>query len=317
MLLGYNYYWQKAEYWAPGFDLESLDVWADQRNEVDKLGQTDVVILGSSRAHFDINIHLWDSITGVRPLQLAYPGSSPYFPLDDIVNASDFKGLLLVGVSPGLFFTMADSWGAGRGKDFVDHHRERTYAQILNQRVYGLIDPHLAYLQGELSLEKIIERPFIPLRDSIRQPPVWPSMVTMDKSRNIRMIPQMETDTSLQNQQKDIWFNPDPKNRFADSIDVIMEHYTGLAKKFQDRGGRIVFIRGPVDGYYLETESNLYPRESYWDRLIKECECKGYHYADHPETKSMIPPEWSHLNRKDSDLYTRVLIELLQKDKLI
>ena len=80
---------------------------------------------------------------------------------------------------------------------------------------------------------------------------------------------------------------------------------------------RMVFIRAPIDGYYVDTEYQLYPRDAYWERLIEECDCLGYHYADYPESKNMIPPEWSHLNRKDSDRFTRLLIELLQKDQLL
>lgn len=43
-------------------------MWADWRAKVDDLSSDDVLILGSSRGHFDLNIHLWDSITGNRPV---------------------------------------------------------------------------------------------------------------------------------------------------------------------------------------------------------------------------------------------------------
>ncbi len=316
-MLAYNWYFRTIEHWPAGHDLESLDVWADQRSHVKNLDSEDVIILGSSRAHFDLNIHLWDSITGRRPLQLAYPGSSPYIPLEDIVRNTEFDGLLLIGVSPGLFFTIRNSWGAGRGKAFVNHYENRTYAQILNQRVYDFVDPHFNFLQGELGLEKLLERKLFPNRDSVRHPDIWPPMVQMDKYRNIRMIPEMETDSLLQQRQKDIWYNPKPKNRYVDSLDAIMDHYVGLVKKFQARGGKVAFIRAPVSGYYTETENQLYPRPDYWDRLIEDCGCPGYHYLDHPETRDMIPPEWSHLNRRDSDTYTRVIINLLKQDQLI
>ncbi len=317
MLIPYEWYFRKVEQWPRGHDLENLDVWADQRSRVDQLTEKDVIILGSSRAHFDINIHLWDSITGVRPLQLAYPGSSPFIPVRDIVENTSFNGLLIIGVSPGLFFTTEDSWGANRGKTFVDHYHKRTYAQKFNQKIYDFIDPQFSYLQGDLTLENLIERLPIPNRDSVRHPDIWPPMVHMDKYRNIRMLPIMENDTTIQNRQKDIWFNPNPKNRVEEHLDEVMDHYAGLVKKFKERGGKVVFIRPPVTGYYLETEAKLFPREKYWDRLLQVSDCPGYHYADHPVTADMIPPEWSHLTRKDSDTYTKIIISLLQSDKLL
>lgn len=317
LLVPYEQYWRRVEHWPASHGSESLGIWADQRSRVNDLDSTDVLILGSSRAHFDININLWDSLTGRSPLQLAYPGSSPYFPLEDIVNNTNFNGLLVIGVSPGLFFSVKDSWGAGRGKALVDHYQERTYAEVFSHRLYVLIDPHFSYLQDELTLKSLLQRKIFPNRDSVEHPVIWPPMVRMDKYRNIRMIPEMETDSVLQQKQKDIWFNPNPKNRDRDSIDVIMNHYVSLAKKFGERGGKVVFIRAPISGFYVDTEYELYPRAEYWDRLIRECECRGYHYADHPKSRKMIPPEWSHLNRKDSDAYTRILIELLSKDQLL
>lgn len=317
LLIPYEWYWGNVEHWPKGHDTESLDIWADQRSEVSSLTDKDIVILGSSRAHFDINIQLWDSLEGRKPLQLAYPGSSPFVPMEDLIENTDFDGLLIVGVAPGLFFSTRDSWGAGRGKALVDRFEDRTYAQIFNQKIYYLIDPLFAFLQPETSLKSLLERHIFPNREGIEHPTIWPPMVNMAADRNIRMIPEMETDSVLQQMQKDIWFNPEPKNRFKDSIDVIMHHYASLSRKLQERGGKVVFVRAPIDGYYVETENELYPREEYWNRLLEESNSTGYHYADYPESRNMIPPEWSHLNRKDSDTFTKLLIELLHKDQLL
>ncbi|MBT8190880.1 MAG: hypothetical protein KJO29_10670, partial [Bacteroidia bacterium] len=273
LLIPYEWYFAKVEQWPKGYDSESLDTWADQRAYLDDMDSKDVVILGSSRIHFDINIHLWDSITGRQPLQLAYPGSSPYHPVEDLVEKSEFNGLLLIGIAPGLFFTMENSWGANRGKAFVDHYHKRTYAQIFNQHIYDYIVPHFSYLKEGLSIKMLIERIRLPNRDSLKHPDIWPPMVAMDKNRNIRMISLMENDSVTQKRQTDIWFNPNPKNRFRDSIDVIMDHYVGLFQKFKERGGQVVFLRPPYTAYYMDTESRLYPREEYWDRILDECDC--------------------------------------------
>jgi len=317
LLIPYEQYWLKAEHYPRTFDIESLDMWADQRERINDLDEQDVVILGSSRAHFDLNIHLWDSLTGRRPIQLAYPGSSPYFPIEEVVRNSKFKGLLVIGVAPGLFFSGEKSWGANRGKAVVDRYHDRTLAQIFNQRIYHYIDPRFSFVDEGLSLKNLRDRLPFPNRDSINSPDIWPPMVRMDEYRNIRMLPIMEQDTVFQRRQKDIWFNPKPKNRFADQKEEIMKHYLDLVHEFQERGGRVVFLRAPITGYYVDTEYKLYPRAEYWDSLVSGCGCTGYHYADYPETANMEPPEWSHLNRKDSDLYTRKIIQLLQEDELL
>lgn len=318
LLIPYEWYWKNIERWPASIDLENNDVWADWRAKVDLLSSDDVVILGSSRGHFDLNIHLWDSITGRKPIMLAYPGSSPLHPIEDVIENSNFNGLLVISTAPGLFYTMKGSWGANRGKTLVDHFYKRTYAQKFNSLIYKKIDPLFCYIQGsDLNLKGLIERIPFPNRDSVDAATIWPAMVAMDEYRNIRMIPEMETDSVFIKKQTDIWFNPDPKNRYADSVDVVIEQYVELVKTFKAKGGRVAFIRPPVTGYYLEIEPRLFPREKYWDRLLLESNTPGYHFQDYDETKSMIPPEWSHLNRKDSDTYTKFIIQLLKADHLL
>lgn len=168
----HEWYAQK-HHWPAGHDLENLDVWADQRARVSELDEKDVIILGSSRAHFNINIHRWDSLTGRRPLQLAYPGSSPLHPIEDIIQKTDYKGTLVIGVAPGLFYTVAGTWPANRGKAAVDRYYDRTYAQRFNQWVYDFIDPHFHYLNQEISYESLIDYLPFPNRDSVGDPDLW------------------------------------------------------------------------------------------------------------------------------------------------
>ena len=317
LLCIHEYYFRVIEGFSPGYDVENLDYWAEQRAKVDNLSSKDIIIIGSSRAHFDININLWDSITDTKPLMLAYPGSSPLLALDDLVKKSQFNGLIVLGVSPGLFFGMRDSWGSGRIKKAIDQYYDRTYAQALNHILYKLPDNNLGYVNQSISLAEIFASIKFPKRDSVITPVIWPPMIHMDENRNIRMLPIMENDTTIQRRQKDIWFNPNPKNRYADSLQVILNDYIGLIKLFKERGGRVAFIRPPVTDYYLKTEGKLFPRESYWDELIRQSGCPGYHFADYQSTKNMVPPEWSHLNRKDSDTYTKTIIQLLKQDNLL
>jgi hypothetical protein len=130
------------------------------------------------------------------------------------------------------------------------------------------------------------------------------------------MNERFETDTVLQNRQTKIW-DGDWKNKYTDSVDVILNHYASLVQTFTERGGRAVFIQPPVTGKYLEYEPALFPRAKYWDVLLSKANVKGYCYEDYPEMKAMIPPEWSHLNRKDADEFTRILVRLLKQDGLL
>ena len=69
------------------------DLWAFWRRSTEKLSSEDVVIVGSSRAHFDIDTELWKRMTGKRPVMLASVGTSPGPIIEDIANNSNFTGL--------------------------------------------------------------------------------------------------------------------------------------------------------------------------------------------------------------------------------
>jgi hypothetical protein len=131
------------------------------------------------------------------------------------------------------------------------------------------------------------------------------------------MIPEMESDTIQQKRQKKISSRFGYGNRFADSIDVIFDHYIPLFRRFKERGGKLAFVSSPVTGFYFKNDSIHYPKEKYWDRLIQETGALGYHYSNYSELKDMQPPEWSHLNRRDADTFTLKLLELLKEDELL
>ncbi len=68
-------YWRSQGYYPTLNDEKAL--WAMHRVKVENLTQDDMIVLGSSRAFFDIQLNEWEAATGVQPIQLASTGSSP------------------------------------------------------------------------------------------------------------------------------------------------------------------------------------------------------------------------------------------------
>ena len=90
--------------------------------------------LSESTITFDIQLDEWEKETGKRPIQLACVGSSPLPVFHDLVENTNFKGTILVGVTPGLFFSttfpQARPWEWPQSR--VDYYHRRTYAQRAN-----------------------------------------------------------------------------------------------------------------------------------------------------------------------------------------
>ena len=105
-------YWRSQGYDPTLSDEKAL--WAKERAKLETATEKDVVIIGASRAYFDIQKKIWEQETGFKSIQLASTGSTPFPALHDIVENTDFKGTVIVGVTPGLFFSttfpMAPPW---------------------------------------------------------------------------------------------------------------------------------------------------------------------------------------------------------------
>ena len=95
-LISWESYWRsKPEFYKAVLE-DDRYLWAEHRAKVEKATKEDVIILGSSRAYFDIQVAQWKNETGKEPLQLASTGSSPLPTFHDIVNNTEFNGTIIV-----------------------------------------------------------------------------------------------------------------------------------------------------------------------------------------------------------------------------
>ena len=85
--------------------------------------------------------------------------------------------------------------------------------------------------------------------------------------------------------------------------------------KIKARGGEVIFVRTPSSGPFLMGETMGFPRDKYWNQILKITGCEGIHFADYPETASMQCPEFSHLSVPDAKVYTKHFVEVLSKQK--
>jgi len=316
-ITAWEFFWRSEGFYPTLDDNEAL--WAVQRNRVETLSENDVVLTGSSRVLFDIQLNEWEKITGRRPLQLAIPGSSPLPVFHDIVEKTDFKGTVLVGVTPGLFFSTtnpkAEPWDAAQSK--VNYFYKRTYAQRLNHLLSIPLQQNLAFISDVsgvdgINLKQLIKKINIGNRVANPMPP-FHEFSDSDIERNTKMTLRTSQDTTYANTVKKVWKffdkNPEPPQK-----DSTITYFSNDAKKFMARGGNLILLRNVSTGFYKELESKITPRAEFWDDLVKQSKVKAYHYADYDQLKDFDCPEWSHLSAKDATTYTTELVKIMKAD---
>jgi hypothetical protein len=299
---------------------DGKELWADKRAKVYAPEDKATVFIGSSRNKYDLDINTWESMTGDHPIQLAIEGMSPLPVLDDLANDKNFKGKLVIDFTEILFFSTADQ-NLGDPKERIKYFNDRTPAQRFSFEVNHALEAKLVFLDKDnLSLNALLEKTNIPSRPGVFVMPVFPLDFGRVKfSRQDFMTPRFLSDTNLQNKVKDIWvfFRKASKEPPASGhkLDSIIATVKTDIDKIRARGGKVIFVRTPSSGPFWQGEQMGFPREKYWDRVLQETGCDGIHFKDYPPIANFQCPEFSHLSPSDAIVFTRNLVDILQKEK--
>jgi hypothetical protein len=296
---------------VPGYR-NSDGLWAIQRRRINDGEGNAFVVIGSSRLMFNVQLDVWERESGVRPIQLSLEGTSAMPVLEDLANDPEFTGTLMVGVTPGPFFT-----GSGLRQSVVDYTRRETPAQRASQWLsMHALENRFAWYEPNFALFTALEAQNWPRRDGVpRYADVPKISVTTSADRNHRMWSRVEQDEAYARKVQQIWVQrrpsgpptPDQQAKTAAAIEREVARAVAAVDTLKARGVRVVFVRAPSAGDVLEGERVRFPRETTWDVLLARTGVPGIHFEDHAEMQGAWLPEWSHLSGADADRYTAAL----------
>jgi hypothetical protein len=316
-------YWRSQGYYPNLNDDKTL--WAKERAKVENATKKDIILIGSSRTYFDLQKKEWEKETGVKPIQLASTGSSPLPALNDIIENTHFNGTIIIGVTPGLFFSTtnpdASPWQRIQSK--IDFYRKITYAQKSNYALSIPLQKNLVLMSGDeeeweddIDLKSLLRRIHIGNRNNEEAPPPFYNFGDVASDRNIVMTQRTVLDTAHANSIKRVW------NFFArtspppDKI-ATTKYFLKKAKKFISRGGNLILVRLPSSGGYRLGENKFLSREKFWNALLTQIDVKSYHFEDYEQLKNLSCPEESHLSKKDAQYLTTELAKIMINDNAI
>ena len=309
-MVAWEAYW-RANDGVPGYR-NSDGLWAVQRRRIDEGEGDKLVVIGSSRLMFDVQLDVWERLSGERPIQLALEGTSAVPVMEDLADDPDFTGTLIVGVTPGLFFS-----GFGYRQQALAYTQRETPAQRASQWLsMHVLENRFAWYDPDFALFTVLGRQDWPRRDGVMRFADVPKISdTTSIDRNHRMWARVERDPAYARKVQQVWMqrrsDQPPTAEEQAELDAAIEREMARAvaahEKLRARGVRVVFVRAPSDGDVLEDEHRRYPRETTWDALLARTGAPGIHFEDHPDMQGLWLPEWSHLAGADADRYTAAL----------
>ncbi len=301
---------------------DTSDLWADQR---EKVAPDSVVIIGDSRALFDMDLDALQQGLGSRPLQLALVGSCAYPILDNLANDETFHGTIICSIIPAIWLAPPEAPPYKNSLTALNRLRTRTVAQKASHHLGMLLEEQIAFMkQDDLVLSQLVAKIPVPNRAAYMAPPALPPFfATIARDRRTRMTESCVLPGALQERVKQGWiplFSPPkfpdfmPKEVLAGmaaSSEARFGQTVVAVNKIRARGGKVVFIRFPHSGELKKFEDAGLPREGPWTRLMNETGVPNIYYSDYPELVYECP-EWSHLSGPQSVEFTQRLVPHLQ-----
>ena len=303
---------------------DTADLWAEARRRVEP---ESIVIIGDSRAWFDLDLDELERGLGKRPIQLAQAGSCAYPVLEELANDSRFHGTVVCSILPRLWFAPPGVPPFERAQKAVQRYRGQTWAQRVSHEISVPLERSFALMkQDDLTLEALLKRLPIPdRRYALIPPPFPPYFASIDRERRARMVEQCAQPGRLQTRVKTGWlklFTPPPPPTFVPpeafgakmkaAIEARFVDTKTAVDKLRARGGKVVFVRFPVVSELKKLEDTNTPRAQTWDPLLQQTGVPGIYFEDFPELASFDCPEWSHLSAGDSVEFTRRLVPHLR-----
>jgi hypothetical protein len=315
LLGGWEWYWRSAGA-QPGYR-NSDSAWSEQRRRVSNGEGAKPVIAGSSRVLFDVQLPVWEQMTGERPIQLALEGTAPQRTLESLAADSAFTGKLLIGISPDLFFSGYMNRAAA-----YDYYRDEGPGQRvghwLSQR---LVEPWFAFYDSDFALGTVLERQHWPAREGVRTRMKVRKLMNQDADRNAYMWDKVANDPAYRDIARATWRQNfrgrmpgmQKPEEFRAMVDKQVAITAAAIKTMRARGVRVVFVRAPSSGEYYDYERKFLPRAETWDVLLARTGVPGIHFEDHAALQNYDLPEWSHMTRAEAERFTAALLPLVER----
>ncbi|RYY86778.1 MAG: hypothetical protein EOO15_13570 [Chitinophagaceae bacterium] len=313
---GWEGYWRSRGF-VPTFN-DDKSLWASVRRKASLRPDKATVFIGSSRIKFDLDIETWRRLSGEDAVQLSLVGTSPRLLLQDLAGDSSFRGKVVLDVTEVLFFSQNPAVRES-AEEATKCYREQTPAERASAQVQFALESKLSFLEERrFSLSALLGDLEVPSRPGVFVVPPFPKTFEWTtRDRQTYMSPAFLASAHDVERQKAIWKklilgDPTPPPKGA-ALQAIFDEVNRAIKAIEARGGRVVLVRTPSSGPMAAAEEKAYPRQRYWDELVKATGVPGLHYRDNIATSSFVCPEWSHLSPQDAIAYTKALTAQLQE----
>ena len=316
--------------WTPSLS-DSQELWSYHRKRASDLGSKAFILVGASRIQLGLDLDEIRKFTNLEPVQLAIDGTTPIPVLESLADDPRINGTIILSITenliqPDYFQDKSYEWvrhyNANYGKSgFVEPYK------VMNRKIQTYIGSNMVTrLEGAKPYTVISKLAFSHTKGNnylvtnhdrsrsadytmVRMPDFYAARVIrhygMDLTENSRDYHEfLDIYTKAINE-----IMPDSNQYFITGLDRLLKSI----REIENRGGKVIIVRFPMDKLIWEIDRRKYPREKFWDELAGRHD-KTIHFEDHPMLSKYNLPDGSHLDYRDKKSFTRELMKIIDAD---
>lgn len=277
-------------------------LWAATRDQVEDNSPRAVVLVGTSRMQLGIHVEAFAQATGIRPVQLAMNAEVPIVVLRHFAQDESFRGVIICDMMEDWFYVEAV---AGKAAEWIAVYTTQTWSAGIEQWLSQIVQQTLVFRLPDLAPHNLWRA---------WQAADWPhpSYTRLLADRSVRA-----DYTQLEHK-----WHEEPIRKAREAYRTVpawsAEEFRERAQKLDamiarlyERGGEVIFVRFPTSDALWQLEDSRYPRAQYWDVFAAQTRAKTIHFRDYPALSQFDCPDGSHLDYRDSEAFTKALVEVL------
>ncbi len=262
------------------------------------------LLLGASRIRSGFSSRVFADRAGQTPLiYIASSGESSLAVLVYLAEKTNFSGKLVVAMS-----AQSLSGSALNDQEYIVryHEDEWNWNNQVNHFIGARISSNVVFRQNTYAFSYILRS----LIDYKKLPPVpyWRRHTLNGESFYDFSLLDVAEGWDLVPHRLYLG-TADPNDP---SWEMNFSRLNAAIRRLAERGATIALVRFPTSGNTWLNEQARWPRDRFWDRIPTPPGTIKLHFRDVDAMKRFILPDASHIDQRDKDAFTRVLLDELQ-----
>jgi hypothetical protein len=294
------------ELWKIGTN-DSQSLWAEKRVAARHLGNEGKILVGASRIQLGVDVVRMEALTGKNVVQLAVDGNPYISILEGLISDESISGTIVV--SSTVLGLMEDENLKNRAHQYLSYYESKINASFSFATIEAVLSSQFNIWMPRFSNFVTPYKYFLWSKERLKGAGYLKFNSDRSVDANYSLID--EAFIYAKRIKRHMGDSQDISIRKIRSFNERIVYINELVSRFEERGGRVIFVRFPTSKRIWEIDEGRYPKEVYWDVFAELSIAKAVHFKDYESLSGFDLPDGSHLDQRDKVKFTENLVDVI------